>query len=83
MGTKFVSITGLTVARSTAIIILNYVVAIGYYKLPLDYLNTFNNNIEEVTVDKIKDVFKRRLSPEKFVIVTVGKSPEKINKDKF
>ncbi len=62
--------------------ILNYVVAIGYYKLPLDYLNTFNNNIEEVTVDKIKDVFKRRLSPEKFVIVTVGKSPEKINKDK-
>ena len=62
--------------------ILNYVVVIGYYKLPLDYLDTFNNNVEEVTIDNIKDAFKRRLSPEKFVRVSVGKSPEKTYEDK-
>jgi zinc protease len=62
--------------------ILNYVAVIGYYKLPLDYLDTFNNNVEEVTIDNIKDAFKRRLSPEKFVTVRVGRSPEKIHEDK-
>ena len=62
--------------------ILNYVVIIGYYKLPLNYLDIFNSNVEEVTIDDIKDAFKRRLSPDKLVIVKVGALSEKINKDK-
>lgn len=53
--------------------ILNYVVAIGYYKLPLDYLNTFNANVEAVTIEQIKDAFKRRVTPDKLVTVMVGK----------
>ena len=62
--------------------ILSYVVVIGYYKLPLDYLDTFNQNVEEVTIDSIKDAFKRRLSPEKFVTVSVGKPlPEQNRED--
>lgn len=61
--------------------ILNYVVVIGYYKLPLDYLNTFNSSVEKVTADDIKDAFKRRLSPDKLVTVKVGTSPEKNNED--
>ena len=52
--------------------ILNYVVVIGYYKLPFDYLETFNSNIDAVTVDSIKDAFKRRLIPDKLVLVKVG-----------
>ena len=62
--------------------ILNYVVVIGYYKLPLDYLDTFNQNVEEVTLDSIKDAFGRRLSPEKFVTIRVGRPlPEKNHED--
>ena len=55
--------------------ILNYVVVIAYYGLPLDYLDTFNANIEAVTVDQIKDAFKRRVTPDKLITVMVG-SPE-------
>ena len=56
--------------------ILNYVVVIGYYKLPLDYLDTFNANVDAVTIDQIKDAFKRRVAPDKLVTVMVGASAE-------
>ena len=61
--------------------ILNYVVVIGYYKLPLDYLETFNNNVEAVTIESIKDAFKRRLSPDKLVLVKVGTLSNKKSED--
>ena len=61
--------------------ILNYVVVIGYYKLPLDYLETFNNNVEAVTIESIKDAFKRRLSPDKLVLVRVGAPSNKKSED--
>ena len=61
--------------------ILNYVVVIGYYKLPLDYLETFNNNVEAVTIESIKDAFKRRLSPDKLVLVKVGALSNKKSED--
>ena len=56
--------------------ILGYISVIGFYDLPLDYLNTFNQNIEAVTVEQIKDAFKRRLNPDKFVTVKVGPKPQ-------
>ena len=52
--------------------IANYVAMIGYYGLPMDYLDTFNDNINKVTVAEIKGAFKRRLTPENFVTVMVG-----------
>jgi zinc protease len=52
--------------------IITHLAVIGFYQLPLDYLNTFNDNIESVTKDRIKEVFKRRLILDKMVIVTVG-----------
>ena len=61
--------------------ILDYVVVIGYYKLPLDYLETFNNNVEAVTIESIKDAFKRRLSPDKLVMVKVGTPSNKKSED--
>ena len=56
--------------------ILNYVVVIGYYKMPLDYLDTFNANVDAVTIEQIKDAFKRRVVPDKLVTVMVGASAE-------
>jgi zinc protease len=52
--------------------IIAYIGMIGFYDLPRDYLETFNANVNAVTVDQIKDAFKRRLSPDKFVTVMVG-----------
>jgi len=59
--------------------IAGYISMIGFYDLPLDYLDNFNNNINAVTIEQIKDAFKRRLDPTRMVTVTVGDqvSPEK------
>ncbi len=57
--------------------IIGYIGMIGFYGLPSDYLDTFNANVNAVTVDQIMDAFKRRLSPDKFVIVMVGPKSEK------
>ncbi len=57
---------------------------IGFYGLPNDYLETFNASVNAVTVDQIKDAFKRRLSPDKFVTVMVGPRPRESDaKDKM
>ncbi len=56
--------------------ILGYVVVIAYYNLPLDYLDTFNARVDAVTIEQIKDAFKRRLTPDKLITVMVGSSKE-------
>ena len=61
--------------------ILNYVVVVGYYKLPLDYLRTFNSNVEAVTIEHIKDAFKRRLTVDNLVTIKVGTSTNNKNKE--
>ena len=52
--------------------ISGYLSVIGFYGLPLDYLDRFNDNIESVTVDDIKDAFRRRISVDDFVVILVG-----------
>lgn len=52
--------------------ILDYLAVIGFYKLPLNYLDEFNKNIAKVTTAQIKDAFNRRIKPENFVTVIVG-----------
>jgi len=52
--------------------ILSYIVMIGFYGLPLDYLETFNENVDAVTVEQINDAFKRRVHPDNMVTVIVG-----------
>ena len=61
--------------------ILDYVVVIAFYKLPLNYLETFNAKVEAVTIDQIKDAFKRRVTPDKLVTVMVGSAPAEENKE--
>jgi zinc protease len=50
----------------------DYVAMIGFYQQPLDYLDTFQSNVEAVSIEQIKDAFKRRVKPELLQIVTVG-----------
>ncbi|GAB6140039.1 pitrilysin family protein [Methylosoma difficile] len=52
----------------------NYVGMIAFYDLPLDYLDTFQQKIEQVTVASITETLKRRVNPALLQTVTVGKS---------
>lgn len=52
--------------------ILSYLVMIGFYGLPLDYLETFNKKVEAVTREQIVDAFRRRVSPDTMATVIVG-----------
>jgi len=52
--------------------ILDYLGLIGFYHLPLTYLDDFNQNISKVTAAQIKDAFSRRIKPNKMVTVVVG-----------
>lgn len=52
--------------------ILEYLNMIGFYQLPLDYLDSFNAEVAKVTAQQINDAFKRRIHPDKLVTVVVG-----------
>ena len=52
--------------------ILDYLAVIGFYRLPLTYLDDFNKQVDKVTVAQIKDAFARRIAPDKLVTVIVG-----------
>jgi len=57
-----------------------YVAMIGFYDLPLDYLDTFRQKIEETTIASITDAFKRRVNTELLQTVTVGNSATTVAK---
>lgn len=52
--------------------ILEYLSVIGFYKLPLTYLDDFNKKVAAVTAAQIQDAFKRRVDPDRMVTVIVG-----------
>ena len=52
--------------------ILDYLSMIGFYRLPLDYLDSWVGKVEAVTVDKVKDAFLRRINPDALSTVVVG-----------
>ncbi len=52
--------------------ILDNIAAIGFYDLPLDYLDTWTANVEKVTVADIKAAFNRKIGPERLGTVVVG-----------
>ncbi|MEN9424488.1 MAG: hypothetical protein RL122_1871 [Pseudomonadota bacterium] len=51
---------------------VEYVGIIGFYQLPLDYLDTFTSTINVLTREQIADAFTRRVQPDKMVTVIVG-----------
>lgn len=55
--------------------ILDYLSIIGFYDLPLTYLDDFTRNVDSVTVAQIKDAFERHIDPQAMATVIVG-APE-------
>lgn len=52
--------------------ILDYLGVIGFYGLPLTYLDEFTNNVEAVTVQQVRQAFKRRINPRALATIVVG-----------
>jgi zinc protease len=48
------------------------VAVIGFYGLPLDYLDTYIASVESVTLEDIRDAFARRIRPEAMITVIAG-----------
>jgi zinc protease len=57
--------------------IVDYLSVIGFYDLPLTYLDDFVGNVEKVTVEKIRSAYKRRVNPDAMATVIVGAPEEK------
>ena len=60
--------------------ILGYLSVIGFYDLPLTYLDDFTHNVDKVTVAQIRDAFKRHIDPQAMATVIVGAPDEKAAK---
>jgi zinc protease len=59
--------------------ILDYLSVIGFYNLPLTYLDDFTAKVNNVTSAQIRDAFKRRIHPDAMATVVVG-APEMAEK---
>ncbi len=55
--------------------ILEYLSIIGFYDMPLTYLDDFTRRVDQVTVAQIRDAFKRHIDPQHMATVIVG-APE-------
>jgi zinc protease len=53
--------------------IVEYLAVIGFYDLPLDYLDSFTDKVAAVTREQIQDAFQRRIDPDRMVRVQVGR----------
>lgn len=52
--------------------ILDYLAVIGFYHLPMTYLEDFVPNVEKVTLSDIRNAFARHVDPARMVTVVVG-----------
>jgi zinc protease len=52
--------------------ILDYLSMIGFYDLPLTYLDDFPRKVEQVSVTQIREAFARHLDPKAMATVIVG-----------
>lgn len=65
--------------------IMSYIDMIGFYGLPLNYLDTFTKTVNDITRDQVVDAFKRRIDTSKLLTVIVGgeaKDKEDASEDK-
>ena len=51
---------------------VEYISMIGFYELPIDWLNTLQKKIDSVTSDQVRDAFKRRIKQKNNIVVLVG-----------
>ena len=62
--------------------ILDYLSVIGFYQLPLTYLDDFTARVDQVTTRQIHDAFKRHVDPDAMATVIVGAPEEKTEQKK-
>ena len=63
--------------------ILSAVSMIGFYNLPLDYLDTYRKKVKQVTLDDINQAFRKTINPEQLITVTVGPEADKQTQDEL
>lgn len=52
--------------------IVDYLAMLGFYRLPLDWLDRYVERVNAVTVEQVRDAFARRIDPERLVLIRVG-----------
>jgi zinc protease len=52
--------------------ILSNLTLLGFYQLPLNYFDTYKQNIETISALDIQEAFKRRIHPNDMLTVMVG-----------
>jgi zinc protease len=52
--------------------LVQYLATIGFYRLPLDYLQTFSTKIEALSLEQVADALQRRIQPNQLLTVIVG-----------
>ncbi len=52
--------------------IVTYLAIIGFYDLPLDYLDRFTDRIDAVSREQVRDAFRRRVHPDRLLTILVG-----------
>ena len=52
--------------------IARYLALLGFYGLPMDYLQSFNSKIEALSLEQVSDAFRRRIDPDRLLTVIVG-----------
>ena len=57
--------------------IVSYISMIGFYGMPLTYLDTFTGTIDKITREEVMDAYRRRLHPDTMLTVIVGKKVAK------
>ncbi|MFZ1180471.1 MAG: pitrilysin family protein [Herbaspirillum sp.] len=54
--------------------ILGHLAVIGYYQLPLNYLDTWSANVAKVTATQVRDAFNRKIALDKLSTIVVGEA---------
>lgn len=67
-------IQGFPMSASSNASIVGYLGAIGFYDLPLDYLDQYLARISAVTAEDVRKAFRRHVRPDRLLAVTVGKA---------
>ncbi|CAG4884528.1 Zinc protease [Georgfuchsia toluolica] len=65
-------VDGLALRLDSNAKLLGYLSLIGFYGLPLDYLDTFAAKVNAVTAEQVKAAFTRHVKPENLVTVIVA-----------
>jgi len=56
--------------------IVGQLAMLGFYKLPLDYFDTFRDKINDVTKEEIRGAFNKHVHPDSMATVMVGPAPK-------